>query len=129
MGASIGLDRLLALLEEAGWAKGAATTVPVLIRILPGADPRNAVALAARLRAVGGGAEVYPDADPGGEAAPVRVEPGASARRDRGAVRAGGARTFNLRDLATREERKGLPWADLETEVARALGLDPRPDR
>lgn len=31
VGASIGLDRLLALMEEAGWLKGALTTVPILI--------------------------------------------------------------------------------------------------
>ena len=30
--------------------------------------------------------------------------------------------TFNLRDLATREERKGIPWADLESAVLEALG-------
>ncbi len=61
VGASIGLDRLLALLEEAGWSKGPSTTVPVLVPNFPGADPRHAVALAARLRAAGIGAEVYPD--------------------------------------------------------------------
>jgi len=35
------------------------------------------------------------------------------------------ARTFNLRDLATRQERKAIPWDDLEAEVAHALGAGP----
>ena len=32
-----------------------------------------------------------------------------------------GREVFNLRDLATRQERKAIPWADLETAVAGAL--------
>ena len=39
VGASIGLDRLLALLDEAGWLKSAATTAPVLVANFPGTDP------------------------------------------------------------------------------------------
>lgn len=121
VGASIGLDRLLALLEEAGWGKGASTTVPVLFSNFPGADPRHVVGLAARLRAAGIGAEVYPDAIQAGK----QLQYG-SARGHRLAVIVGPeeqeARTFNLRDLATRKERKGLPWSDLESEVAAALG-------
>jgi histidyl-tRNA synthetase len=121
VGASIGLDRLLALLEEAGWSKGAATTVPVLIPYYPGADARHAVAIASRLRAVGIGAEVYPDAIQAGK----QLQYGSS-RGHRLAVIVGPSEqesgTFNLRDLSTREERKSIPWADLESEVARALG-------
>jgi len=122
VGASIGLDRLLALLEEAGWARGPATTVPVLFPNFPGADPRHVVGLASRLRAAGIGAEVYPDAIQAGK----QLQYG-STRGHRLAVIVGPdeqeARTFNLRDLATRQERKGLPWSDLETEVAAALGV------
>lgn len=120
VGASIGLDRLLALLEEAGWSKGPATTVPVLIPYFPGAEARHAVALAARLRAAGIGTEVYPDAIQAGK----QLQYGSS-RGHRLAVIVGPseqeARTFNLRDLTTREERKAIPWDDLEAEVARAL--------
>ncbi len=67
VGASIGLDRLLALLDEAGWLKSAATTVPVLVANFPGTDPAIAFRLAARLRAAGIGAEVYPDPIPIGK--------------------------------------------------------------
>ena len=38
VGASIGLDRLLALMDEAGWLKAAGTTVPVLVANFPGTD-------------------------------------------------------------------------------------------
>ena len=124
VGASIGLDRLLSLLEESGWGKGASTMVPVLFPNFPGADARHAVRLAARLRAAGIGAEVYPDPIQAGK----QLQYG-STRGHRLAVIVGPAEqeaeTFNLRDLATREERKGLPWTSLEAEVALALGFDP----
>jgi len=122
VGASIGLDRLLALLEEAGWSKGPSTTVPVLIPNYPGSDPRHAVLLAARLRAVGIGAEVYPDPIQAGK----QLQYGSS-RGHRLAVIVGPleqeSATFHLRDLATRQERKAIPWADLESEVGLALGV------
>jgi histidyl-tRNA synthetase len=120
VGASIGLDRLLALLEEAGWAKGASTTVPVLLPNFPGADPRHIVGLASRLRAVGIGAEVYPDAVQTGK----QLQYG-STRGHKLAVIVGPSeqesKTFNLRDLATRRERKAIPWDDLEEVVLGAL--------
>jgi histidyl-tRNA synthetase len=123
VGASIGLDRLLALLDEAGWSKGPSTTVPVLLPNFPGVDPRHVVGLASRLRTVGIGAEVYPDAIQLGK----QLQYG-STRGHKLAVIVGPdeqeARTFNLRDLSTREERKGLPWADLESTVRGALGPD-----
>ena len=123
VGASIGLDRLLALLDEAGWAKGASTTVPVLIPYFPGADARHAVALAARLRAAGIGAEVYPDAIQAGK----QLQYG-STRGHKLAVIVGPAeqeaQTFNLRDLSTRQERKAIPWNELESVIAEALGLN-----
>ncbi|WP_435018379.1 histidine--tRNA ligase [Tundrisphaera sp. TA3] len=121
VGASIGLDRLLALLDETGRGKGASTTVPVLVVNFPGANPRHAVALASRLRASGVGAEVYPDAIQAGK----QLQYGTS-RGHRLAVIVGpteqDAQTFNLRDLATREEIKAIPWAQLESTVSGKLG-------
>ncbi|AGA25266.1 histidine--tRNA ligase [Singulisphaera acidiphila] len=120
VGASIGLDRLLALMEEAGWLKGALTTVPILIANFPGVDPVTPVALAARLRAAGLGAEVFPE--------PLQVgkQMGyGSARGHKLAVIVGpderASEVFNLRNLATRQEQKGIPQADLETAIAEAL--------
>src|SRR4030095_9475228 len=43
VGASIGLDRLLALMDEAGWLKGSSATAPVLIANFPGGDPSTLV--------------------------------------------------------------------------------------
>ncbi len=121
VGASIGLDRLLALMEEAGWLNGSSATVPVLVANFPGVDPTVPFAIAARLRKAGIGAEVFPDSIQVGKQMGY-----GSSRGHRFAVIAGPDEatqaTFNLRDLATRQERKAIPQADLETAVASALG-------
>ena len=121
VGASIGLDRLLALMEEAGWLKGSSTTVPVLVANFPGVETTVPFAIAARLRKANIGAEVFPD--------PIQVgkQMGyGSSRGHRFAVIVGPdeaeKETFNLRDLATRQERKAIPQDELETAVAEALG-------
>ncbi len=120
VGASIGLDRLLALMEEAGWLKGRSTATPVLVANFPMVDDAIPVSLAARLRAVGLGAEVFP------EALQIGKQMGyGSARGHRFAVIVGpdevGQRVFNLRNLATRQEKKGIAWDDLESALATAL--------
>jgi histidyl-tRNA synthetase len=120
VGASIGLDRLLALMDEAGWLKGTSATAPVLVANFPGGDLSTLVRLATRLRAAGIGAEVYPDAIQVGKQLGY-----GSNRGHRLAVIIGpdeqGKQVFNLRDLATRQEQKAIPWADLESAVRRAL--------
>ncbi len=120
VGASIGLDRLLALLDEAGWMRGPATSVPVLFPSSPGVDPQVAVSLAARLRSIGIGAEVYPDAIQMGK----QLQYG-STRSHRFAVIVGPdelmGQVFNLRDLATRAERKGLPLVEFEAILLEAI--------
>jgi histidyl-tRNA synthetase len=120
VGASIGLDRLLALMDEAGWLKGTSATAPVLVANFPGGDPPTLVRLATRLRAAGIGVEVFPD--------PIQVGKQLGYGSNRGhrlAVIVGpdeqGRQVFNLRDLATRQEQKAIPWADLETAVRQAL--------
>ena len=120
VGASIGLDRLLALMQEAGWLKGSSSPAPVLVANFPGSDPAVAVSLAARLRRAGVGAEVFPD--------PVQIgkQMGyGSARGHRFAVIVGPDelknQVFNLRNLITRQEQKAIPWDDLETTVLAAL--------
>ena len=123
VGASIGLDRLLALMEEAGWLKATAATAPVLVANFPGVDATVPFQLGARLRVSGVGVEVFPE--------PIQVgkQMGyGSARGHKFAVIVGpdevGREVFNLRDLATRQEQKAIPWADLETAVKRALGMN-----
>jgi histidyl-tRNA synthetase len=122
VGASIGLDRLLALLDEAGALNCAATTVPVLVANFPGTDPKVPVQLAARLRAAGIGAEVYPDAIPIGKQMGY-----GSKRGHKLAVIVGpdeqASQCFNLRNLISRQEDKGLAWSVLEDSVASALEI------
>jgi histidyl-tRNA synthetase len=122
VGASIGLDRLLALLEEAGWLKSATTTVPVLVANFPGTDPVVAFTMAARLRAAGIGAEVYPDPIPIGKQMGY-----GSTRGHKLAVIVGpdeqAKQVFNLRNLSTRQEDKGLAWSVLEDSVESALQI------
>ncbi len=122
VGASIGLDRLLALMDDAGWLKPAATTVPVLVANFPGTDPAVAFAMAARLRAAGIGAEVYPDAIPIGKQMGY-----GSSRGHKLAVIVGpdeaSKQVFNLRNLGSRQEDKGLAWSVLEDSVSSALEI------
>ena len=121
VGASIGLDRLLALLDDAGWAKGPATSVPVLIPRFADVAPTVLIGLATRLRAAGIGVEVYPDAIQTGK----QLQYGTT-RGHRFAVIVGPEElrtaTFNLRELTTRVERKLLPMADLESTLRDAVG-------
>ncbi len=61
VGASLGLDRLLAALEELGMLENAATPAPVFIPFFDAARIDQYLALAARVRAAGIGVEVYPE--------------------------------------------------------------------
>ena len=88
VGASIGLDRLLALMDEAKWLESTSTTAPVLVANFPGGDPATFARLAARLRAVGIGVEVYPDPIQLGKQLQYGSEPGTPIRRDRRPQRA-----------------------------------------
>lgn len=116
VGASIGLDRLLALLADAGRLGAAGTTAPVLVANFPGTDPTIPFRLAARLRRAGIGAEVYPE--------PIQIGKQMGYGSKKGhklAVIVGpdeaAEETFNLRNLATRREDKGLSWPVLEDSV------------
>ncbi|WP_165232206.1 histidine--tRNA ligase [Aquisphaera insulae] len=120
VGASIGLDRLLALMDEAGWLKGMTKSTPVLIANFPGTDPVIPFRMAAQLRASGIGAEIYPEAiqvgkqmgygSAHGHKVAVIVGPDEAARE-----------VFNLRNLATRQEDKGLSWSVLVDSVHSVL--------
>ena len=122
VGASIGLDRLLALLEEAGKLTSRATTTPVLVTQFAGTNPAVAFRMAAQLRAAGIGAEIYPDpisigkqmgyGSSRGHKLAVIVGPDEEARE-----------VFNLRNLSTRQEDKGLAWSVLEDSVQSALEI------
>jgi histidyl-tRNA synthetase len=122
VGASIGLDRLLALLDEAGWLKSTGTTTPVLVANFPGTDPVIPFRMAARLRGAGIGAEIYPE--------PIQIGKQMGYGSNRGhklAVIVGpdeaAREVFNLRNLSSRQEDKGLSWSVLEDSVKGALEI------
>jgi histidyl-tRNA synthetase len=122
VGASIGLDRLLALLEEAGKLKSGVSMAPVLVANFQGTNPAVAFSFAARLRAAGIGAEVFPDAISIGKQMGY-----GSSRGHKLAVIVGPdeetKQVFNLRNLATRQEDKGLAWSVLEDSVQSLLEI------
>lgn len=120
VGASIGLDRLLALMDEAGWLEKVTATAPVLLAQFPGVAMTDLVRLATRLRAAGIGAEIFPDAIQVGKQLGY-----GSTRGHRFGLIVGpdevAKGVFNLRDLATRQEQKGVALSELEQAVAAAL--------
>jgi histidyl-tRNA synthetase len=122
VGASIGLDRLLALMDEAGWLGSSSTIAPVLVAQFPGTSPRIAFEMAARLRAAGIGAEVFPDPIPIGKQMGY-----GSSKGHKLAVIVGpdeeANHLFNLRNLSSRQEDKGLAWSVLEDSVESALEI------
>jgi histidyl-tRNA synthetase len=121
VGASFGVDRLLAVLSEAGWLTAMGNTAPVLMVNFPGGDERVFMRLARELRAAGIGCELYP------EPHPLRDQLGyAAARGYRFALILGPdelrTETFCLRNLTTRTQQAGLPLRDLVSIVAQAVG-------
>jgi histidyl-tRNA synthetase len=62
IGASLGLDRLLAAMEELGMVEKISTPAPVFIPFFDAAHLHDYLRLAAALRAAGIGVEVFPDA-------------------------------------------------------------------
>ena len=67
VGASLGLDRLLAAMEMLGMLKSTSTPAEVLIACFDASRLNDYLALAARLRKSGFGVEVYPEAKPIGK--------------------------------------------------------------
>jgi histidyl-tRNA synthetase len=122
VGGSIGLDRLLALLEESGRLTTTGSTASVLVAWFPGVAAAVPVRLGARLREAGVAAEVFPDAIQVGK----QMQYGVS-RGHKLAVIVGpdeeSREVANLRDLATRQEEKGVPWAELPSRTRNRLGL------
>ena len=62
VGASLGLDRMLAALEELGMTESASTPAPVLMTMFDENHRADYVTMARTLRAAGIGVEVYPEA-------------------------------------------------------------------
>ncbi|MBY0231461.1 MAG: histidine--tRNA ligase [Gemmataceae bacterium] len=113
VGASLGLDRLLAAMEELKLLPSASTPAPVLVVQFDAERIGEYQKLARRLRAEGIGAEVFPDAKKMGQQLAY-----ASKKGHRVAVIAGsdefGKGVWQLKDLATEEK----------TDVADALVVE-----
>ncbi len=121
VGASLGLDRLLAALEELKLLKGTTTPAPVFIVQFSADRIGEYQGMARKLRALGIGAEVFPDAKKIGQQFQY-----AEKRGHKLALIAGpddfAKGTWNVKDLAKREEKKGVPDAEVPALVQTLLG-------
>ena len=124
IGASLGLDRLLAALEKLGLVEKVATPAPVFIPYFDEARLHDYLRLAAALRAAGIGVEVYPEAKKLGQQLKY-----ADRRGFRIALIAGqnefDAGVCQVKDLQ-RGEKKDVPlagdYAELIAEVRKIVG-------
>ncbi len=98
------------------------TLAEVLVANFPGTNPVVPFSMAARLRAAGIATELYPDAISIGKQMGY-----GSTRGHKLAVIVGpdeeSKQVFNLRNLASRQEDKGLAWSVLEDSVQSALEI------
>jgi histidyl-tRNA synthetase len=120
IGASLGLDRLLAAMEELGLVEKIATTAPVFIPFFDADRLHDYLRLAAGIRAAGIGAELYPDPQKKlGQQLKY-----ADRRGFRWAVIAGetewSAGTCQIKDLATGQSAT-IPLADVPATLAAKL--------
>jgi histidyl-tRNA synthetase len=120
VGASLGLDRLLAALKEMKLLGAGSTPAPVLVVQFDAQYLGEYQRLARDLRAQGIGVEVYPEPRKIG----AQLEY-AERRGFRVAVVAGSnefaAGTWNIKDLKTREEKKGTPTPDVAATIRKIL--------
>ena len=124
IGASLGLDRLLAAMEKLGLVEKVATPAPVFIPYFDEARLHDYLRLAAALRAAGIGVEVYPEAKKLGQQLKY-----ADRRGFRIALIAGqnefDAGVCQVKDLAQRT-KKDVPiagdYAEVIAEVKKLLG-------
>lgn len=127
VGASIGLDRLIALLDEMGQLQKAAAHTGVLVGQFPGVPLEFPFRIASRLRGRGVQAECYPDQIPIGK----QMAYGASRGYRFGLILGPDELdqgVFHLRDLTNRQEIKGLSLAEVDEIVVRVLSEDPQGD-
>jgi histidyl-tRNA synthetase len=120
VGASLGLDRLLAALEELNLLKSSTTPAPVFIVQFTAERIGEYQRMARNLRAAGIGVEVFPDAKKLGQQFQY-----AEKRGHKIALIAGpddfAAGTWNVKNLATREEKKGVPDAEVVAFLTASL--------
>ena len=120
IGASLGLDRLLAALEELGLVEKVSTPAPVFIPFFEADRLSDYLQLAAELRASGIGVEFYPEAKKLGHQLKY-----ADRRGFRCAVIMGSqefeSSTCQLKDLA-RQQSQSIPRSQIVSAVSQLLG-------
>jgi histidyl-tRNA synthetase len=120
VGASLGLDRLLAAMEEMSLLPTTATPAPVFVVQFDAARLGEYQAMARQLRAGGIGVEVFPDAKKLGQQLQY-----AEKRGFRVALIAGSKEfeqgVWNVKNLANREEKKAVPQAEVEAVIRQML--------
>ncbi|HEV3146756.1 MAG TPA: histidine--tRNA ligase [Gemmataceae bacterium] len=120
IGASLGLDRLLAALEELGKLDKTTTPAPVIVFCMAMECLGDYQRLARMLRASGIGVEVYPDAKKIGQQFQY-----AERRGHRVALIAGPSEftqgVYNVKDLAAKEQLDSVPEAELVEAVRKLL--------
>ena len=123
IGASLGLDRLLAALEELGTIENVSTPAPVFVAFFDAARLHDYLRLAAAIRAAGVGVEFYPE--PKKLGAQLKY---ADRRGFRLAIVAGehewAAGTCQIKDLASGQSIT-VPLADVPQTLADQLRLPP----
>jgi histidyl-tRNA synthetase len=122
VGASLGLDRLIAAMEELKLIGNAAAAAPVLMVQFDAARLGDYEKMARALRAEGVGVEVYPEAKKIG--AQLQY---AEKRGFRAALIAGSNEfergVWNVRDLASRQEKKDVPTAEVASTIRTILAV------
>ncbi len=120
IGASLGLDRLLAAMEELKLVEKVSTPAPVFVAYFDAARLQDYLRLAASIRALGVGVEVYPEPKKLGQQLKY-----ADRRGFRLAIIAGETEladgTCQIKDLATGQSTT-VAMAEAPSEVARQLG-------
>jgi len=119
VGASLGLDRLLAAMEELGMLGPETTGAPVLFVRFPGVALADLQGLAAAVRRSGIGAEVYPDLKKVGAQLQQAERRGALVAVLAGPAELAGG-VVKVKDLAARTEAT-VPRAGLVDEVRRVI--------
>jgi histidyl-tRNA synthetase len=119
VGASLGLDRLVAAMEELDLLDATATTAPVLVALFERSALATYQALAARLRAAGIGTEVYPDARKVGQQLAYGERRGFALAVIAGSDELARA-TWQIKDLRSGDQRE-VADAEVVAEVAARL--------
>lgn len=121
VGGSLGLDRLLAAMEELKLLPAVSTPAPVLVTIFDASRVGDYLRIARALREAGINAEVYPEAKAVGKQLQYANRKGFQIALIAGSDEFA-AGTWQIKDLAASQQRS-VPEADLITAVREILSL------